>query len=356
MTATNFLAACGITPSPSNQTNPPAQKTSTVIGPSDAQPVDVLPPAQPATQSAHQLFDFSEQWGQSIHSQPPTHDSMGALQHSSIPPEPAFYSNPAKGIYYSNRVVILTFHDMSATLQSRWNMPPAVFAADLQILQKDKFHVVSNQQFIGWLEHQNPVPDNAVLLTFDDGYASWYSETLPILLQNHMTGTFFNVVGFVDKSEPGFLTWPQVETLAHDGMAMEAHTYDLHYLVKTHRGNIPAFDTPVTKDGKILTPAHYYERDYQDFSRAKTVLQAHLGTVVNQFAWPYGWGNWTARQAALQSGYQFIFTTNPGLVAPWTNPLALPRIDAGYADTTPQQMVERILQVAGVQIPTGSTL
>ena len=317
--------------------------------------------AQAAT--ADNLFGFSEQWHeQSNHhaqnrlsSTTTSVYSLGAVQQSGSSAN-AFYSNPAKGIYYSNRVIVLVFHDLSKTLHSRWNMSPSTFAAELKTLQDNHFHVVSNQQFTGWLEHQNSVPDNAVLLTFDDGYASWYSHALPTLLQNHMTGTFFNIVGFIDMNRPGFLTWPEAVTMAHDGMSMESHTYNLHYLVKVNGYPVPAFNTPLTNSGKILTPAQYYERDLQDFSKAQSVLQAHTGTVVNQFAWPYGFGNAVSMSAALHSGYRFIYTTMPGIVTPWTNPLYIPRIDVGLSFSTPQVMMERIFQTAGVPLPSAFKL
>lgn len=354
MTSSSVLSACGIASAPANIPElPPAQKTA--IGPSTQTPIEVVPTTRPAVPSGD-LFSFSEQWSTKVNSPAAAPYSMGTLSHRPVATNLSFYSDPAKGIYYTNRVAILTFHDMSPTLHSPWNMSATAFAADLGTLRKDQFHVISNQQFTGWLEHQNSVPDNAVLLTFDDGYASWFNVTLPLLQQNHMTGTFFNIVGFINMNKPGFLTWTEAEAMAHAGMSMESHTYNLHYLVDASGLLTPAFDTPITKDGKILTPAQDYERDYQDFSTAKKVLEAHVGTTVDQFAWPYGWGNWVATAAAVQSGYQFIYTTNPGMVTPWSSPLALPRIDAGYSNTTPQQMIDHILQTAGVPISANKVL
>lgn len=257
-----------------------------------------------------------------------------------------------RGIYYKNRVVVVTFHDMTTSHASHWSMTPSAFQADLDALESNGFHVISNRQFIGWLQHRNSVPPNAVLLTFDDGYQSMYTEALPILLRHHMTGTFFVIVGRQDQHAPGFLSWGELKTMVHDGMTVASHTYNSHYLVNVIGSNkqFPVFDTPILVNGKKETEYQTYLRDYADFRRARDELQTRLGITVNEFAWPYGWGTDLARKAALAAGYSYIFTTFPSCVTPQTNREAIPRIDIGYSNTTPQQAIQDILRAAGAHV------
>lgn len=258
---------------------------------------------------------------------------------------PHLYVNLNQNVYYSNRVVIVSFHDMSANLNSKFNMSPITFEQDLQALRSYHFNVISNQQYLGWLQHRTSVPANAVLLTFDDGYRSMYTRAFPILLKYHMPGTFFVITHAQDAMFPGFMTWPEVQAMARAGMAMESHTYDLHYLVNVHGKLTPAFDTAYYK-GQWQTPKQYYARDYHDFLTARLQLQQHLHQPIYEIAWPYGYGNVMAYRAAYAAGYRYFFTTAAGVNAPWTTAWYIPRIDIGlYAN--PVQAINRILQVAG---------
>ncbi len=270
---------------------------------------------------------------------------------------PDFYVNLKKNIYYSNRVMVVSFHDMSLHLKSPYNMSPAAFGQDLQALQQYHFNVISNQQFTSWLEHRSPVPPNAVMLTFDDGYQSMYTHTFPILRSHHMTGTFFIITHAQDVHFPGFMTWPEVQSLSKGGMTVESHTYDLHYDVNVNGKLIPAFDTPFYK-GHWQTPTQYFQRDYRDFLTARLQLQQHLGLPVNEIAWPYGYGNLMAYKAAQAAGYRFFFTTAAGVDTPWTSSWYIRRIDVGLAKT-PQQVVNEILHSAGspaVLVPVKHTV
>ena len=70
---------------------------------------------------------------------------------------------------------------------------------------------------------------------------------------------------------------------------------------------------------------------------------------VDEFAWPYGWGDGVAYTAVEKAGYRFVFTTTPGVVNPATDPMYIPRIDVGTA-STPENMIAKILRTAGVAV------
>ncbi|MCL6594401.1 MAG: polysaccharide deacetylase family protein, partial [Alicyclobacillus sp.] len=207
----------------------------------------------------------------------------------------------AQGVYYQNRVVVLTFHDISATFKSHWTMTPEQFTADLDALQNAHFNVITNDQFVRFLHHQGHVPDNAVLLTFDDGYEDMYTYALPALQQHHMQGTFFIIVGTADGKNSGqlkYLTWPELQTMHDAGMVLASHTYNSHFHVKENGRLIPVFDTPTVINHQQETQAQYEARILADFTQAKSELEAHLHSPVIEMAWPYGWGTQTATRVA----------------------------------------------------------
>ncbi|KPV43970.1 polysaccharide deacetylase family protein [Alicyclobacillus ferrooxydans] len=255
-------------------------------------------------------------------------------------------------IYYTNKVVVVTFHDISPDVYSKFVITPQVFSADLDAFHQH-FNVITNQQFISFLNGQGSVPPNAVLITLDDGYRDMYTYALPILVQHEMQGTFFDIVGTADHPlRNEFLTWGQIKTMVHDGMCFESHTYHEHYEVIGQNGMLtPVFNTLMTVNGITETPQHYYNRVYGDFTKARVELSQQIGQPVREFAWPYGYGDWLSTSIARAAGYDYLFTTAPGYVTAGSNPIFIHRIDTGTTGITPSQAVQDIINTAQAYVP-----
>lgn len=248
---------------------------------------------------------------------------------------------------YQNKVVIVTFHDISPKVYSPYVITPNQFSADLAIIGRH-FHVITNTEFINFLDHKRSVPTNAVLLTFDDGYQGMYNYALPVLLQHHMSGTFFDIVGTADKSTRVYLTWSEMHQMVQDGMSVESHTYASHYEVMDGRRKtlVPVFNTRIVIQGKRETIMQYHQRVLSDFTRARSELESHLNEPVLQLAWPYGWSTPFSDFIAHEAGYQYLYTTTDGCVTSWTNKGRIPRIDIGKPFVTPNEAVNMIYETA----------
>ncbi len=249
--------------------------------------------------------------------------------------------------FYTNKVVIVTFHDISPRPYSDFVITPIQFSDDLDVLSR-YFHVISNAQFINFLGHKGTVPPNAVLLTFDDGYRGMYTYALPEMVAHHMTGTFFEIVGHADRNLSSSLTWNDMRQMVSQGMSIESHTYESHYEVPTgrHHMMIPVFDTRIMVGGRPESMRAYEKRIFTDFSRARVELEKNLGEPVNQFAWPYGWGVPMATYVAHRVGYEYLYTTKDGFVTLETDKSLIPRIDIGKPSITPEEAVQMIVDTA----------
>jgi len=247
-------------------------------------------------------------------------------------------------VYYKNKVVIVTFHDISPNVYSPYVISPTTFVADLNAFRQHHLNVITNQEFINFFNRRGSVPPNAILLTFDDGYRNMYTYALPVLLQDHMQGTFFEIVGTADKHDSRKLSWGQLKAMVRDGMAIESHTYDSHYEVKGPTGQlIPVFNTPIVINGKRETKQQYDTRVYDDFVKARMELSKVTGAPVIELAWPYGYGTPMSTYLAYQAGYRMIFTTADGYVNAGSNPAYIHRIDVGKNGVTPEQAVQRVI-------------
>ncbi|HVY14529.1 MAG TPA: polysaccharide deacetylase family protein [Rhodopila sp.] len=90
-------------------------------------------------------------------------------------------------------------HDNVAHLKHYPFLDPTEFETDLVYL-RSRFDVISYPELVARRAAQTPVRDNAVVLTFDDGFAECASVIAPILRRHGVSGIFFIITDLVDNA------------------------------------------------------------------------------------------------------------------------------------------------------------
>jgi biofilm PGA synthesis lipoprotein PgaB len=188
-------------------------------------------------------------------------------------------------------------------------------------LKKNDYTVVSVQAVLDAAAGKTTLPEKAILLTFDDGYLSFYTKVFPLLKKYHypasvaLVGTWMD--GHVTADEPGkpLMNWTQIREVKQSGLVeIASHTYDLHNgIVGNPQGNTQASTVTRLYDEPMLM----YENDEQYrtriraamFKSAEFILQ-HAGVRPRVMVWPYGEYNETAVAIAKEAG----FSTTMGLI------------------------------------------
>ena len=67
--------------------------------------------------------------------------------------------------------------------------------------------------------------DKVVILMFDDGWLSQYTNALPILESYGYKASFAIYPKAIDGQYPDYMSWSQIETLSKTGYDVESHTY-----------------------------------------------------------------------------------------------------------------------------------
>lgn len=160
----------------------------------------------------------------------------------------------------------------------------AVFAEHLAGLVELGFGTVTLEQYLG----PRALPEQPVVLTFDDGHVSFLEHALGPLTQHGYTATLFMVTDFI--GQPGYLSARQLAELAHLGVEIGSHGC-------SHR--------PLT----ALPGAQM--RD--EVRRSKQVLEDTIGHAVTMLALPHGFGSRAVEQAAHDAGYATICTSRFGV-------------------------------------------
>ena len=93
-----------------------------------------------------------------------------------------------------SRINICMYHYIRDLCHSRY---PEIKGLDVNLFRKqclffkESFKVIRMEQVIEAVKGEAPLPENALLLTFDDGYVDNYTYALPILEEFGFQGSFF---------------------------------------------------------------------------------------------------------------------------------------------------------------------
>src|SRR5690606_16987193 len=160
-----------------------------------------------------------------------------------------------------------------------------------------------------------------VLLTFDDGYRSFYTRVFPLLKAYGWPAVLAPVGQWVDTpvnekvdfggrptSRERFLTWDQVREIARSGLVeIGSHTFDLHYGIEANpQGNKePAAATRAydPRTGKYETDAEYVARITKDVKKITAKLREVTGEAPRVWVWPYGAASGDALRIVKDHGY-----------------------------------------------------
>ena len=94
----------------------------------------------------------------------------------------------------NNKLYISMYHYTRDLTHSRY---PEIKGLDLPLFRqqiafmKEHFHIVTMEQVIDAVQGKSQLPENALLLTFDDGYIDNYTFAFPVLEEFGVQGSFF---------------------------------------------------------------------------------------------------------------------------------------------------------------------
>jgi biofilm PGA synthesis lipoprotein PgaB len=245
--------------------------------------------------------------------------------------------------WYKNRVVVLTYHHVTDQTNQRYVIHPDQFAEHMAFLYENDFHPISLSEFLRFVDTGMLPTENAVLITFDDGYESYYSKAFPIL-QNHgfpsvqfvITGRLRDTVDRKRENMTTPLTHQQIRELLASGLVdVGSHTYSLHeQAARNEWGEVGPETAPVYREDlqRLEQEQEYRDRLYVDFTMSRVGLEELTDRPVETISLPFGYTNEIVLQTARQAGYRYVFTSNPGVVTKGVNPFAIPRFDVGIRE------------------------
>lgn len=214
--------------------------------------------------------------------------------------------NTFRSIKSRERVLaVLAFHKIGEPSHGEyptWNyIPEETFLGFLRHLKEDGWQVIDSETFLRGILKPDSLPKRSALLTFDDGYRSIFTVTLPLLLRFQYPAICFVPTDFIggrntfdDGIEPEeeICKWDELVELQAHGVSIQSHGTK----------HIPFSKLKLDEQKKELI-------------RSKSQLEMRIGKPVQVLAYPYGdFGkNYMAtRETLIQTGYRAAFLYGGG--------------------------------------------
>jgi len=266
--------------------------------------------------------------------------------------------------------VSLCLHDVRDEKELRAKPDPYAIstenlAALFDWMQESHWHPISLQQVIDAQSGKTTLPDNAVLLSWDDGLISIYSRVYPLLLKYKYPALFAIQTGWITAASQGrkvsyqgetaatalvttgisnsaqfdvlkspqqinprepvivtyngvnlgasdFVSWAQLrEMVESELVSLASHTHNQHHgILSNPQGNVtPACITRqyLQKFKRYETDQEYRNRLLSDLMLSSDTLSKQVGYRPKAIVWPYGATNQETDQIAVEAGLGVSF-------------------------------------------------
>ncbi|WP_200763693.1 poly-beta-1,6-N-acetyl-D-glucosamine N-deacetylase PgaB [Nitrosophilus alvini] len=232
----------------------------------------------------------------------------------------------------SDRFLVLCYHNIEDNPKDRDIMSISTdkFIQQLNWISNHGYHPVSIDDLIAAKNGVKPLPEKAILLTFDDAYKNFYTRVYPLLkafnypavlavvgkwMESDEEGTFM----YGDKRKPRnmLLTWKEIKEMSDSGLVeIASHSYDMHKgVLGNPQGNVqPALTTRIynPKSGTYEDDESYLKRVEADIKKSSELIFEKIGKKPKAIVWPFGEYNEAALKIAKKYGMDIAFTLDDG--------------------------------------------
>jgi biofilm PGA synthesis lipoprotein PgaB len=196
------------------------------------------------------------------------------------------------------------------------------FVEHMEYLRTHGYHPVSFNDIVKAHKGEKALPDKPVLLTFDDGYVSYYDFVVPVLEELGYPSVVAVVGNFIDYSPPKglpepLMSWEQIKELSSRRLVeVVSHTHDMHKGIQYNpQGNEAPYASALAYNPH--TKSYETENDYRarlesDFMAQKKNFKEKLGVTPKVVVWPYGRFNQLSIETAKKAGIVSAFTLEEG--------------------------------------------
>lgn len=202
-------------------------------------------------------------------------------------------------------VPVLYYHSVEDVADNDAKVTPGKLKTDMEYI-KANYTAVTLKDLYKHLAENAPIPKNALVITFDDGYQNNYTAAMPILEELGLKATLFCIGK--DLNGEYYLAPDGIKAMSDSVFDVESHTISHPHM-----------------------PEMSYDGQLKEFTDSKSLLEGITGKTLIATCYPFGEYNDDTIKSAQDAGFKMSFTMKPGLADRGDNIMALDRIYVGEA-------------------------
>lgn len=257
-----------------------------------------------------------------------------ALAADFVPPQQRLQMNIDKP-WPKNHFLALGYHDVEDEAADERYLSVRTSALNDQMawLHDNGYTAISVQQILDAHNGVKPLPEKAVLLSFDDGYSSFYTRVYPLLKAYNWPALWAPVGKWLDTpadqlvdfgglptARQRFANWDMMRALKDSPLVdIGSHTWDSHFGAQANPqgSNQPAVANRLydPKLGTYESEAAFEARIETDVAKITGKIKEVTGKSPIAWVWPYGAANGTTLSILRKHGYEMAFTLQTGLAS-----------------------------------------
>ena len=160
------------------------------------------------------------------------------------------------------------------------------FKKDMDFI-KNEYTTIFVSDLWNYVNNNIDLPDNSLMITFDDGYANLYEYAYPIIVDLRIKTTISLVIkkiNFRERNAIAKLQWDQIKEMYNSGyIDFQSHSYDMHE--KPIDNNMVRLGC-LQKDDE--SDKEYVEILQQDYLRSKKEIENQINNTVISYFYPFG--------------------------------------------------------------------
>ena len=185
-------------------------------------------------------------------------------------------------------IISLMYHRFEENKYPSTNIKIKDFIEHLKILKTNKIHFINAKDFE--IELKNNKSQRKILLTVDDGFASFYQNAWPILKKEKIP-----FILFVSTREIGtfnYMTWDQIREIRKENFVeIGNHSHTHEYLADENKDIIMA-----------------------DIKKSISIFKKELGKNSDFFSYPFGEYSLEFKDIIKSLGFKYAFGQHSGVI------------------------------------------
>ena len=218
------------------------------------------------------------------------------------------------------KVSILCYHEVDRE-NDNYAVKLSQFRSHIDYLRENGYRFINLDEYIAYTKGELTLPEKTVMITFDDGYRSFYTKIYPILKEYQIPALYAIVTSWTDgEGKPtdvrALASWDELREMEGSGLVTVAsHSHAMHkqQAIDPQGDRNGIAGSHLYFSGRYETDAEYQERLYDDMAETQRIFEEKLGHPSRALVWPYGIYSAVSVKAALDNGMEATFLLSGGI-------------------------------------------